>query len=152
MEILWHAASIFQGTEGHGPRPNLNGFMENISAACARPEKSTIMMLKLIDLNPNDLTCIYSTQLRVIHLVFKMNIPTPSITYDQPLRVKVIEIEQMTRLKIVVRLGGFHCLMSFIGSIAMCMEGPGFEKLLAQVYSGKNVVSHMVSRKAIPRH
>ena len=42
--------------------------------------------------------------------------------------------------------------MSFIGSIVMCMEGPGFEKLLAQVYSGKNVVSHMVSRKAIPRH
>ena len=31
------------------------------------------------------------------------------------------------------------------------MEGSGLEKLLVQVYSGKNVVSHMMSGKAISR-
>ena len=33
----------------------------------------------------------------------------------------------------------------------MCMEGSGLEKLLVQVYSGKNVVSHMMSGKAVSR-
>ena len=31
------------------------------------------------------------------------------------------------------------------------LEGSGLEKLLVQVYSGKNVVSHMMSGKAISR-
>ena len=45
-----------------------------------------------------------------------------------------------------MRLGGFHCLMSFIGSIDMRMEGSGLEKLLVQVLSGKNVVNVAKSR------
>ena len=151
IEILWHAASIFRRAARHGPRPNWNGFMENIFANCAHPEKSTITMLPLIDLNPNVLTCIFSTLLHVIDLAFKMNIPTPSITFDQPLWVKAIEIVQTKKLTIVVRLGGFHCLMSFTGSIGMYMEGSGIEKLLVQVYSGKSVVSHMIIGKALSR-
>ena len=151
IKILWHAASIFRRAERHGRRPNLDGFMENISAACAHPEKSTITMLLLIDLNPNNLTGICSTLLHVTDLAFKMNIPTPSITFDQPLWVKAIEIVQKKKLEIIVRLGGFHCLTSFIGSIGMCMEGSGLEKLLVQVYRGKSVVNHMMSGKAISR-
>ena len=125
--------------------------MENISGACAHPEKSTITMLPLTDLNPNDLTCIHSTLFHIIDLAFKMNIPTPSNTFDQPLWVKVIEIVQTRKLKIVVRLGSFHCLMSFIGSIGICVEGSGLEELLVQLYSGKNVASHMISGRAASR-
>ena len=77
-------------------------------------------MLPFIDLNPKDLTCIYSTLLHVIDLAFKRNIPTPSITFDQPLWVKAIEIVQTKKLKTIVRLESFHCLMSFIG-MRMCM-------------------------------
>ena len=41
--------------------------------------------------------------------------------------------------------------MSFIGSIGMCLKSFGLEKLLVQAYSGENVVSHMLSAKAISR-
>ena len=30
VEMLWHSASIFKKAERQGPRPNWNGFMENI--------------------------------------------------------------------------------------------------------------------------
>ena len=70
-------------------------------------------MLSLIDLNPKDLTCIYSTLLYVINLMFKVNIPTLGITFDQPSWIKAIEIAQMKKLKIIARLGGFPLLNEF---------------------------------------
>ena len=121
--------------------------MENISPVCACPEKGTITILHLINLNLNDLTCTYSTLLHVTDLTSKENRPTASITFDQPLRVTAIEIVQTKKLKIIVRLWGFHCLMSFIGSTGMCMKGFDLEKMLVQMYSEKNVVSHIVSGK-----
>ena len=121
--------------------------MENISPVCAYPEKGTITILPLINLNLNDLTCTYLTLLHVTDLTSKENTPTASITFDQPLQVTAIEIVQTKKLKIIVRLRGFHCLMSFIGSTGMCMEGFDLEKMLVQVYSEKNVVSHIVSGK-----
>ena len=44
-----------------------------------------IMMLPLIDLNPNDETCIYSTLLYIIEQSKRLNIEIPSVTFDQPL-------------------------------------------------------------------
>ena len=150
IKILWHAVRIFQRAVSDMDQ-DLTGMVlwRTFLQPVHTQRKSTIMMLALIDLNPNDLICIYSTLLHVIDLAFKMNIPTPSITFDQPLWVKTIEIVQTKKLKIVVRFEGFHSLMSFIGSIGMCMEGSGLEKLLMQVYSGNNVVSQMMSGKAI---
>ena len=92
----------------------------------------------------------YSTLLHALDLAFKMNIRTPSITFDQVLWVKAIEIKQTKKLKIVMRLGGFHCLMRFIGSIVICTESSALTKLLLHVYSVKNV-NLMMSGKAISR-
>ena len=50
----------------------------------------------------------------------------------------------------VVRLGGFHTLMSFLGSNRSLMAGSGLEKLLETIY-GTNTVIHMMSGKAISR-
>ena len=92
----------------------------------------------------------YLTLLHALDLAFKMNIRTPSITFDQVLWVKAIEIVQTKKLKIVMRLGGFHYLMRFIGSIVICTESSALTKLLLHVYSGKNV-NLMMSGKAISR-
>ena len=83
--MLWHSASIFKKAERQEPRPNWNGFMEKISPGCSNPEKFSITMLPLIDMNPGDESCIYSTLLYIIDLANQMNIETPSITFDQPL-------------------------------------------------------------------
>ena len=75
---------------------------------------------------------------------------TPNITFDQPLWLKTVEIVSSKKPNVVVNLGVFDCLMSFVESVGASMEGPGLEKPLQQVY-GANAVSHMMSGKAISR-
>ena len=53
-------------------------------------------------------------------------------------------------MDIVCRLGGFHLLMSFLGSIGHLMGGSGIEELLEQIYAA-NVIHHVLSGKAYAR-
>ena len=50
----------------------------------------------------------------------------------------------------VCRLGGFHTLMSFMGSIGKMMKGSGLEEALETTY-GPNAVAHMMTGKAYSR-
>ena len=45
-----------------------------------------------------------------------MGIPTPRISCDQPLWLKAVEVVSSKKLNAVVRLGGCHCLISFVAS------------------------------------
>ena len=109
-------------------RPHWGGFMQcctcNIEFSAP---KSTIEFLPIIDLNPNDLGCIYSTLIFVMNEARKQKVITPCITFDQPLYWKANEIIKTERLEIVCRLGGFHTLMSNLGSIGKVMKGSGLE-------------------------
>ena len=51
-------------------------------------QQSDVLLLLIIDLPPTDLTCIYSTLLFIQNQAKKMNISTPSLTFDQPLWYK----------------------------------------------------------------
>ena len=53
-------------------------------------------------------------------------------------------------MSIVCRLGGFHLLMSFLGSIGSLMSGSGLEEVLEQLYA-TNVIVHIISGKAFAR-
>ena len=55
-------------------------------------------------------------------------------------------VSDLTR--IVVRLGGYHADMSFLGCIAHVMASPGLQELLELIYT-PNAVMHMLSWKAI---
>ena len=147
MDQLWHAAGLFSTmTE---PRPNWNGFMQDVTKG-DHPPRSDTVLLPIIDLNPNDETCIYSTLLFVIEKSKKLNITTPSITFDQPLWIKALQIITTKELNIVPLLGGFHMLMSFYGSIGTVMAGSGIDKLFENIY-GQNAVKHMLTGKAVSR-
>lgn len=124
--------------------------MKHITSGYAHPNKSTITMLPLIDLNPSDESCMYSTLLHIKDQAKQLKIVTPCVTFDQPLWIKAVEIVAAKSLGIVVRLGGFHCLMSFVGSIGTLMEGSGLQQLMETIY-GKNTVQHIFSGKAISR-
>jgi len=101
-------------------------------------------------LNPSDETCIYSTLLYIQSQAEKLDISTPCLTFDQPLWLKAVEIIKAKAMNIVCRLGGFHTLMSFMGSIGSMMKGSGIEEVLGTVYSS-NVVTHIISGKAVSR-
>ena len=109
-----------------------------------------MLFLPIIDLSPSDETCIYSTLLYNQSQAEQLSIPTACITFDQPLWIKAVEIITERSLRIVCRLGGFHTIMSFLGSIGSLMKGSGLEEALEQVY-GPNAVAHMMTGKVVSR-
>ena len=77
-------------------------------------------------------------------------IPCACITFDQPLWLKASGIAKDQHLDIVCRLGGFHMLMSFLGSIGKLMAGSGLDEVFSEVYA-EQTVTHMMSGKAFSR-
>ena len=107
-------------------------------------------MFPIIDLNPNDETCIYSVLLFVIERSKKLGVTMPAITFDQFFWIKALEIITARKLNIVPLLGGFHLLMWFYGSIGSIMDESGISKLFECLY-GRNTAKHMVTGKAVLR-
>ena len=139
IDILWYSSLLF-GTDDK--RPNWNGFMQEHSSG-EHPSDSKILMLPIINLNPSDDNCIYSTLLFIQNQAKILNIETPAVTFDQALWIKAIETVTAKNVNIVVRLGGFHMLMSFVGSIGYLMDGSGLYRLMETIYA-KNTVPHHV--------
>ncbi len=100
--------------------------MQNAYVSSANTCKSEVLLLPIIDLSPSDDSCMYSTLMYIQGQAKQLNIPTPCITFDQPLWLKAVEIIRAKSLNIVCRLGGFHTLMSFMGSSVM--KGSGLER------------------------
>ena len=120
----------------------------------SHPGKSSVTLLPMIDMNPSDMSCVYSTLKFVCSLANRHQI-TPVLTFDQPLWWKAQQIianEQPDSdlCAIVLRVGGFHTEMSFLGSIGHIMAGSGLQEVLELVYA-QNAVGHMLSGKAISR-
>ena len=91
-------------------------------------------MLPLIDLNPSDESCIYLTLNHIIDQAKCLNIEIPCVNFNQLLWIIAFEIVKTKSLRIVLRLAGFHNLMSFVGSVGFSMEGSGLEKVFETDY------------------
>ena len=118
------------------------------------PGQSSIVFLPIIDMDPGNLSCIYSTLNFVSNHANQYNV-TPILTFDQSLWWKAMSIitnekSNSSFSKIIFRLGPFHTEMSFLGSIGHLMKGSGLEELLELIYSD-NAVGHIVSGKAVSR-
>jgi len=148
-DLLWHSRWFLSSEKQ--PRSNWSGFMQ--CATILAPQKgshSSIKFLPIIDLSPSNESCIYSTLLFIIEQANKMNVGTPCVTFDQPLWLKATDIIHTEGLSIICRLGGFHTLMSFLGSIGTLMAGTGLKDVFSEIYA-ENSVTHMLSGKAIAR-
>ena len=135
------------------PRPSWTGMMHMVSHR-EHPGQASVVFLPMIDLNPSDLTCIYSTLHFVCDHARRYNV-TPILTFDQPLWWKALTIVQSepvnSKLRsVILRLGGFHTLMSFLGCIGHLMTGTGVKELLELVFAS-NTTAHMMSGKAVSR-
>ena len=124
--------------------------MQDVAKTFSEQRKDQILFLPIIDLNLSDETRIYSTMLFVCDQDKKLGIQVPSITFDQPLWLKASGIIEESKLNIVCCMGGFHTIMSFMGSIGVLMKRSGLEGLFAEVYS-ENTVGHIFTGKAISR-
>ena len=147
IETLWQSAGIFCDNENQ--RPNWSGFMQHVNTG-VHPPKSNIHFMPIIDLKSSDEDCLYSTLCFIADQATRLNIPDPCVTFDQPLWIKSVEIVKSKNMNIVCKLGGFHMLMSYLGSIGYIMESSGLSNALETVY-GKNTVIHMMTGKAYSR-
>ena len=129
-------------------RAQWNGFMQLHEHGKSHPGKSQVFMAPIINLNPSDENCIYTTLLFIRKQATSMNVATPSINFDQPLWLKAYEITKSKQLDIVVQLRGFHTLMSFLGSIGAVMGRSELDKLLELIYAS-NSVTHIMSGKVV---
>lgn len=135
------------------PCPDWSGMMQMVHKGI-HPGKASVQFLPLIDLQSSDPTCIYLTMFFVCKQAKYYNF-TPVLTFDQPLWWKALNIfqhePQTSDLKsIVLRLGGFHIQMSFLGSIGHIMAGSGLQEVLETIYA-EQTVRHMLSGKAVDR-
>ncbi|CAC5381294.1 unnamed protein product [Mytilus coruscus] len=129
------------------PTPGWSGTMQMVHKG-EYPGKSTVSFLPMIDMSVTDMSCIYSTLTFVCNLATRYDI-SPVLTFDQPLYWRALTIVQNeqpnSQLKsLVLRLGGFHTEMSFMGSIGHIMSNSGIQEILELIYA-PNAVSHIHS-------
>jgi len=148
IDLLWDMSFFVRPS-----RPSWSGMMQTVHHH-EHPGKSSVLFLPMIDMNSSDMSCIYST----LHYVCKQAKSygvTPVVTFDQPLWWKAMVIQQSEPVgscikSVVLRLGGLHTEMSFLGSIGHLMAGSGLSEVLETVYAA-NSVKHMLTGKAISR-
>ena len=109
LKITWPLRSSIMGW---------SGFMQSVQGG-KFPGQSSICFLPMIDMNPNDMTCIYST-LSFICSTARRHLITSTVTFDQPLYWKVLTIISNEPIdsplrSLALRLGGCHLEMSFFG-------------------------------------
>ena len=118
------------------------------------PGKASVHFLPVLDLDPTDMSCIYST-LHFIVTESKHQGTVPVVTFDQPLwwksRTNILNEDAASILKpIILILGGIHTTMSYLGCISHIMEESGLKETLELVYAG-SAVEHMFAGKAYAR-
>jgi len=112
VDLLWDISLSIKS-----PRPAWSGLMQMINKTGNHPGKSSMLFLPMLDIEPGDITCIYSTMMYVSEHAARNNV-TPILTFDQPLWLKALMIQESSTndsviRSIVLRLGGFHIQMSY---------------------------------------
>ena len=108
----------------------------------------------MIDSKSSDAICIYSTMWFASEQAKRYSF-TPILTFDQPHWWKSFEIQQCKSSNkpikdIILRLGGLHTEMSFLGAVGHLMGGSGLQKLVEVIYAD-SAVDHILIGKAISR-
>ncbi|KYN23238.1 hypothetical protein ALC57_04348 [Trachymyrmex cornetzi] len=117
-------------------------------------QKSRVICLPFICAPPSNKDTVYTSLLLAYRKAQISNLKYIYVTFDLPLYMKALEVVTTTtddRLKTVIPiLGGFHLLMSFMGSIGYIMDGSGIKDILSLIYA-ENSVKHILSGHAFAR-
>ena len=106
----------------------------------------------MIPLPPTDISCVYSTLKYIENLAANIG-RTPVCTFDQALWWKALQVLQSPHALIgnfIIKLGGFHTIMSWLGCIGYVMAGSGLKEALECAYAEYTTV-HMLNGGAVYR-
>ena len=148
LDTIWKTSILFGKA-----RPSWAGTMQFLHNG-EHPGKASMMFLPMIDMDPNNADCINSTLYYICNHASKYQ-SCPIVTFDQPLYQKAVMIinnepDESILKNVVVKMGGLHTIMSYLGSIGYIMSNSGLEEALETVYA-KNSIQHMMSGKIIYR-
>lgn len=153
-EILW----LYSKHKDFTGLPGWNVFMQQVTADLSY-QKSFTAYLPFILAPTTDYDTIYTALLKASDKCKAQGQTMCMVTFDQPLYLKARYITANStdsRLKNVVpRLGGFHLLMSFLGSIGYIMDGSGLKDLFNTVYAMNSIEKMMTGHayyRAIRAH
>ena len=71
-------------------------------------------------------------------------VPVIVVTFDWQLFIKALEVVMSKNYKIMLRVGGFHKVKSYLGSIGMIMAGSGLEEAMKLVFDGEGTVDKIM--------
>ncbi|GFY37372.1 uncharacterized protein TNIN_401771 [Trichonephila inaurata madagascariensis] len=141
VDFLW----LYEKWKNISSLPGWNGFLEQLIKNNKNFSTSHVMFLPFIDHPASNIDTICATNIDKSH-----GQKTCLITFDQPLysKARLILAAYSELCKIVVKLLGFHMLMSFLGSIGYIMDGSGLKegKIYAANSVDKMLNSHAYSR------
>ncbi|KAE8743484.1 hypothetical protein FOCC_FOCC010907 [Frankliniella occidentalis] len=125
------------------------------TATSAPCKKSAILPVPFINLEATNPTTICTALEYAAAESEAVKQKTTIVTFDHPLFMKTTEMvlaaaEGSPLKSIVISLGGFHLLMSFMHAISYLMAGSGLEEMWGTAYAPKTV-PHMMSAKAFSR-
>lgn len=125
------------------PVPGWHGFIERITSNLKNYSKSQITFLPFINQPASNYNTIYTTLLCALENAKCNGYKVCIVTFDQHLYAKAREIvpaaPENSEKKIIIRLGGFHLLMSFLGAIGYIMQGSGMKEVLSKIYAPKSL-------------
>lgn len=132
-----------------------NGYMQFLTKDKKEFEVSYINFLPFINAPPSNLSTLYTALKTCIEHSIKSNLKSCIVTFDQQLYIKALDIcfaEELTDsdISIVLVLGGFHLLMSFLGCLGFIMAGSGLKDILVTIYA-ENSVEHILNGHAYVR-
>ncbi|KYN02063.1 hypothetical protein ALC62_07132 [Cyphomyrmex costatus] len=135
-----------------------SGFMEEFHSNCDY-KMSKIIPLPFVNNPPSDWNTIFTVLVKAsVETRDKHEQTICFVTFDQPLYQKARYIlscvdptnDEYGLMNVRVRLGGFHTLMSFLGSIGFIMDGSGLKEAFACIYADnsaeKAFTGHAYSR------
>jgi len=136
---------------------NWNGWMKRIHASDSK--KSTQFdFLPVIEGDPNDPNTIFTTLKECVRLAGDAR-----VTFDLPIWLKAVNIIKEVNLPITARLGGFHLLKSYLGSMSNIMQDSGLLEVIQLINPGsttamdggcfdKAIRAHLLIDAAIYQH
>lgn len=120
--------------------PGWNGFMESRTQG-QEYECSKVVCLPFINAPPTAYSTVYTSILTALERCALINQNTCVVTFDQPLFWKARDVVACVAgfSNVIVRLGGFHLLMSFMGAMGTIMAGSGLKQLFCEIFATNSV-------------
>jgi len=139
IDVLWACGKYLKINNLSG----WNGYMENICQLSPIDYSlSQIIFLPFVDLPAHSYDAISTVLHFAVTKSNESNQKTTFVTFDLPLYMKakdIVHTHGKELSNVIVRLGGFHLLMSFLGCIGYLMTNSGLQEILDTICAPNSV-------------